>query len=262
MPPATRPGNGPARPRYPFLRPACLLVATLVALGAGTLVWWPGWLANAPESTVLLPDRSAAAQVPPAAPVPLVPIVEPVEPAAPPSPPAEPAPIVEAPAAPPKRSAAATPARHRFAVELEPLFTGPDAERVERQLNQAGYQTVRFRREVTGAAVYAVVVDRVAAADAQAVVAALRDLGFVDVGIQGAGDALSVRVSTPLPLRGAVLLAQRLRTGGHHVRIAKETGTAVFFVVRHGNFASRREAETTGRALEGLGLPNQTVQVR
>jgi hypothetical protein len=33
----------------------------------------------------------------------------------------------------------------RFAVEFGPFLTGTEAERIERQINEAGYQTVRFR---------------------------------------------------------------------------------------------------------------------
>src|SRR5262249_119240 len=42
----------------------------------------------------------------------------------------------------------------RFTIELGVLFTDADAERVERQLNEAGYQTVRFRQDPHGASAY------------------------------------------------------------------------------------------------------------
>jgi hypothetical protein len=34
------------------------------------------------------------------------------------------------------------------------------------------------------------------------------------------------------------------------------------FAIRHGNFATRREAETKGRELRRLGLGNQIVRVK
>src|SRR2546428_565354 len=66
----------------------------------------------------------------------------------------------------------------RFAIEFGPFMTAPEAERVERQLNEAGYQTVRFRQQ-TGAALYAVLIEKILGArDAQTLIAALREQGF------------------------------------------------------------------------------------
>src|SRR5262249_59605452 len=66
----------------------------------------------------------------------------------------------------------------RFAIEFGPFMTPPEAERVERQLNEAGYQTVRFRQQ-TGAALYAVLIEKIPSArDAQILIAALREQGF------------------------------------------------------------------------------------
>ena len=63
-------------------------------------------------------------------------------------------------------------------------------------------------------------------------------------------------------LRGAVQLAERLRAQGHQVRIAAQPGEAITFVIRHGNFASRGEAEDRSGDLTRLGLPNHVVRVR
>jgi len=92
--------------------------------------------------------------------------------------------------------------------------TAPEAERVERQLNGAGYQTVRFRQQ-TGGALYAVLIEKIPSArDAQGLVATLREQGFGDAFVVGEREPLSVQVGLPLPLRGAVQMAERLRTSG------------------------------------------------
>src|SRR2546426_1957341 len=154
------------------------------------------------------------------------------------------------------------PARARFTVELGPFLLPGEAERVERQLNQAGYQTARFRRQ-TGAAVFAVIVERIPTArDAQALVASLRDEGLSGVVVLGEGEPLRVRVGTPLPLRAAVQVAERLRAAGHHVRVAAQPGEAATFVIRHGNFTSAEEAQAKSQDLVRLGLANQVVRVK
>jgi hypothetical protein len=141
-------------------------------------------------------------------------------------------------------------------------MTPLEAERVERQLSQAGYQTVRFRQP-TGAALYAVLIDRVPTArDAQVLVAALREQGVGDASVTGEREPLSVQAGPPLALRGAVQLAERLRANGHQVRVAAQPGEAVAFVIRHGNFATPQEAEAKGQELMLLGLGNQVVRVK
>ena len=138
----------------------------------------------------------------------------------------------------------------------------PEAERVERQLNEAGYQTVRFRQQ-TGAALYAVLIEKIPRArNAQTLIAALREQGFGGAFVIGEREPLSVQVGLPLPLRGAVQTAERLRASGHAVRIAVQPGEAVTFAIRHGNFATQREAETKGQELIRLGLVNQVVRVK
>ena len=137
-----------------------------------------------------------------------------------------------------------------------------DAERMERQLNQAGHQTVRFRQQ-TGAAQYAVLIERVpSVAEAQALLAMLQEQGFPEALVLGTSQPLSVRVGELMVLRGAVQLAERLRARGHQIRIAVQPGEAVTFVIRHGHFTSRDEAEDRGQELTRLGLPNHVVRVR
>src|SRR5207247_2058096 len=179
----------------------------------------PADTTSAPDSS---PDKAGAepsgARVPERAP-------EPVTPAARPS-------AVAA------REAAPTATGTRFAVELGPFVMPAEAERVERQLNQAGYQTTRLRQQ-TDAAVYAVLVERIPTArEAQTLVANLRDAGFDNVAVLGETEPLTVRVGTPLPLRGAVQVAERLRAAGHQVRVSAQPGEALTFVIRHGNFTT------------------------
>src|SRR3989441_2541836 len=88
----------------------------------------------------------------------------------------------------------------RLAVEMGPLVMPAEAERVERQLNQAGYATARFRQQ-TDAAVYAVLVEKIPTArQAQTLVASLRNEGFDNVAVLNENEPLTIRVGTPLPL--------------------------------------------------------------
>jgi cell division protein FtsN len=146
-------------------------------------------------------------------------------------------------------------------VEFGPFPTTADAERVERQLTQAGLQTARFRQQ-TGVGLYAVLIERLPAGrDAQALTATLREQGFADASV-ARQDPPAIRLGEPLPLRGAVDLAERARGLGHPVRVAAEPGEAIAYMIRHGNFASRMEAETKAAELGRLGLSHQVIQVR
>jgi cell division septation protein DedD len=162
------------------------------------------------------------------------------------------------------RSAALVPsvAPARFAIEFGPFVSALDAEIVERRLTEAGYSTVRSRQK-SGTTAYAVLIERVPTAhEARRVAATLREQGIGDAVVVSA-DPVVLRVGTPLPLRGAVELAERLRAAGHQVRIAAQPGEASALIVRHGAFASREEAEVKRRELGQLDLPaNQVVQVR
>ena len=150
----------------------------------------------------------------------------------------------------------------RFAVEFGPFLTTAEAEKTERQLNTAGHQTVRFRQQ-TGSALYAVLIERVPGSrEAQTLVATLREQGFPEsVGVNGS-DGLVVRVGEPMLLRATVQLAENLRAKGHQVRVAAQPGQAQTFVIRHGNFASREEADGKAAELSRLGLPNRVVRAK
>ena len=150
----------------------------------------------------------------------------------------------------------------RFAIAFGPFVSAADAEIVERRLTEAGYATVRSRQR-SGATSYAVLIERVPTThEAKRLAATLREQGEGDTVLVSA-DPIVLRVGTPLPLRGAVELAERLRAGGHQVRVAAQPGETSAFIVRLGAFASRDEAEIRRRELGQLDLPaNQIVQVR
>jgi len=175
-----------------------------------------------------------------------------------PSPPVPVASVVEALATPARAS---TPSA-RFAIEFGPFFSASEAEKLERRLTEAGYPTVRSRQP-TGSAVYAVLIERVPTAhEGKTVAAALREQGLGEAVVVST-DPLVLRVGAPLPLRGAVELAERVRAAGHQVRVAAQPGEASALVVRHGAFPSRDEAEAKRRELGQLDLPaHQVVQVR
>src|SRR5438094_812235 len=244
--------------------------------------------ATPPEAMPPAPPAPAAVTPPPAAPAPASPPpaakpstaitppavtppppAAPLAPATPPAPAAPsavatsaltspPAPVASALAAPPRAS---TPAA-RFAIEFGPFFSASEAEKLERRLTEAGYPTVRSRQP-TGSAVYAVLIERVPTAhEGKTVAAALREQGLGEAVVVST-DPLVLRVGAPLPLRGAVELAERVRAAGHQVRVAAQPGEASALVVRHGAFPSRDEAEAKRRELGQLDLPaHQVVQVR
>jgi Mrp family chromosome partitioning ATPase len=241
-------GIGPAAvpsSRPPAARPASPSPAKAPAAATGPA---PATSAAAPatpaSSTAGAPESSPTAAAP-----------SPVAPATAAAPAAPAVPASPAKAAPSAASA-------RFAIELGPFVTTADAERVERQLTQAGYQTARFRQNQTGAGLYAVLLERIPAGrDAESVVAALREQGFADPSVVRQ-DPPVIRLGEPLPLRGAVDLAERARGLGHGVRVAAQPGEAVAYMIRHGNFASRPEASAKAEELGRLGLAHQVIQVR
>jgi succinoglycan biosynthesis transport protein ExoP len=247
-----------------------LLVVLAGAAAAGLFASRMGWFGSETRPRDLLrqkldaPGRPAPpATRPPAEPAPTPPA--PPRESAPPPPASSltPAPVAPLAPVPPPAVVAPAPSGTRFAVEFGPFMTPEEAARIERQLSQAGYPTVRFRQQQAGTAVYAVVVEKVPSArEAQALVADLRDQGFADVTVQGDGEPLSVRVGAPLPLRGAVQLAERIRAAGHQVRVAAQPGEAATFTIRHGNFATSEEAQAKSQELARLGLANQVVRVK
>lgn len=222
--------------------------------------------ANAPVAAAppvivpVTPDSSgpAASSAPaPAAPAPV---------ASTPIPPV-PAPVVKTP--PPERAdepreaaAPATPPPVRYALALGTFPLSEDAERVEAKLNQAGFSTVRFRLQ-TPAKLFAVQVSSLKdPEEGQATVERLQKEGHPPSVLLVGRTGVTVRVGPPSPLRTAVQLAEKLRANGYDARVATEPTRAGQVSLRHGNFASRAEAEAASREVARLGVPNEVIQVR
>ena len=285
--------------RYRHAWPGLLLLAALALLLVGLLRWGDHFLSPGPTGGIhrLLqlwaasrpPDESAAAPQVAAAPTPTsdAPINPPivVSPPTPSSaPPAAPAPVASVPAAPapsppappaeraedPREAAPApapppsapTPAPVRYALALGTFAVPEDAEHVEAKLNQAGFSTVRFRQQVP-AKLFAVHVSSLKdPEEGQATVERLQKDGYPPSVLLVGRSGVSVRVGPPVPLRTAVQLAEKLRTASYDARVATEPTRAGQVSLRHGNFASRAEADAASREIARLGVPNEVIQIR
>ena len=162
-------------------------------------------------------------------------------------------------AAPP---APATPPPVRYALALGTFPLSEDAERVEAKLNQAGFSTVRFRQQ-TLAKLFAVQVSSLKdPEEGQATVERLQKEGHPPSVLLVGRTGVTVRVGPPAPLRTAVQLAEKLRAAGYDARVATEPTRAGQVSLRHGNFASRAEAEAASREVARLGVPNEVILVR
>jgi cell division protein FtsN len=164
-------------------------------------------------------------------------------------------------AAPPPAAAPAPPAV-RYALALGTFAVADDAEQVETKLNQAGFSTVRFRQQAT-AKLFSVHVGPLKDVDeGQATAERLQREGYGPVAVLAGRSGPTVRVGEATPLRTAVQLAERLRAAGLDARVVSETTHAGQVSLRHGNFASRGEAETASREIARLGVPNEVIQIR
>lgn len=251
------------------------------------------WAASRPTEEGIAPPASAAPPSPvtdataggapmAAAPPVIVPVVPEAPtpaaappPAAPPPPPVAstsiapvPAPVVKGPTPAPaeesRETAAAptTPPSVRYALALGTFPLSEDAERVETKLNQAGFSTVRFRLQ-TPAKLFAVQVSSLKdPEEGQATVARLQEEGHPPAVLLIGRTGVTVRVGSPMPLRTAVQLAEKLRAGGYDARVATEATYAGQVSLRHGNFTSRSEAEAASREVAQLGVANEVIQVR
>ena len=149
----------------------------------------------------------------------------------------------------------------RYALDLGMFRLADEAERIEAQLNQAGFSTVRFRQQEP-ARLWSVYLPLPREPEeAQAVVARLREDGFADA-VVTAGAQAAVQITRGMPLRTAVRIAERLRSRGYDSRVAAEAPRAGQVALRHGNFTSREEAEAVGRELSRLGVATEVVQIR
>lgn len=217
-------------------------------------------VAAGPSVIVPVPPDAPGPATPPAAapPAPVAPT-----PVTPP-----PAPVVKTP--PPERAedpreAAAppvTPPPVRYALALGTFPLSEDAERVEAKLNQAGFSTVRFRQQ-TPSKLFAVQVSSLKdPEEGQATVERLQKEGHPPSVLLVGRTGVTIRVGPPVPLRTAVQLAEKLRAAGYDARVATEPTRAGQVSLRHGNFASRAEAEEASREVARLGVPNEVIQVR
>jgi len=151
------------------------------------------------------------------------------------------------------------PAEVRYALEFGPFATAEEAERVERQLNTAGFPTVRFRQQ-GGGNLYGVFLERVPSPrEAEAIQERLKAEGYGQTALVGSGDNLSIRVGELTPLRTAVQVAEKLRASGYQVRVAVQPGEALNLAIRHGNFAAEEEARARSRDLSQKGLSGHRV---
>lgn len=228
----------------------------------------PSPVTDAPANPPVVVLPPAVAPEPPDSPGPAAsPGPTPV--ASPPVTPA-PAPVVRTP--PPERAdeprdaatppAPATPPPVRYALALGTFPLSEDAERVEAKLNQAGFSTVRFRQQ-TLAKLFAVQVSSLKdPEEGQATVERLQKEGHPPSVLLVGRTGVTVRVGPPAPLRTAVQLAEKLRAAGYDARVASEPTRAGQVSLRHGNFASRAEAEAASREVARLGVPNEVIQVR
>jgi cell division protein FtsN len=275
--------------RYRHAWPGFLLLAALALLLVGLLRWGDHFLSPGPtggiqrllqiwstarpsEESITAPPAIAAPPPPSETPVtaPLV-VVPPAAPAPAPEPAESPAPPVlteRAPAAPvpapvttaPPSPPAPPPARYALALGTFPL--AEDAERVEAQLNQAGFSTVRFRQQ-TSTKLFAVLVSSLKTPEeGQATIERLQRDGHPPSVLLVERTGVTVRVGPPVPLRSAVQLAEKLRATGFDARVTSESAHAGQVSLRHGNFASRDEAEAASREVTRLGVANEVIQVR
>ena len=150
----------------------------------------------------------------------------------------------------------------RYALALGTFAVADDAERVETKLNQAGFSTVRFRQQAS-AKLFSVHVGSLKDADeGQATVERLQREGYGPVAVLTGRSGPTVRVGDAMPLRTAVQLAEKLRAAGLDARVVAEATHAGQVSLRHGNFASRDEAEAASREIARLGVPNEVIQIR
>ena len=209
------------------------------------------------------PPPVASAPPPPASPS-----VAPTAPARA-TPPAAPTPARErseepreaAPAAPAAPSPPAPPPV-RYALALGTFAVSEDAERVEAKLNQAGFSTVRFRQQVPAKLFAVLVASLKDPEEGQATIERLTKDGYTQSVLLVGRTGVTVRVGAPTPLRTAVQVAEKLRAAGYDARVATEPTRAGQVSLRHGNFASRAEAEEASREVARLGVPNEVIQIR
>ena len=217
-----------------------------------------------PVAAAVSPEPPPAPPIASASPPPATPPASASPPAA--APPAAPAPARDEPreaAAPaPGAPGPPAPAPVRYALALGTFAVPEDAERVEAKLNQAGFSTVRFRQQVP-AKLFAVLIASLRdPEEGQTTIERLQKDGYAQGVLMVGRTGVTVRVGVPTPLRTAVQLAEKLRGAGYDARVATEPTRAGQVSLRHGNFASRAEADDASREVARLGVPNEVIQIR
>lgn len=234
---------------------------------------------SAPAGTADASPAAPAAPAPPAGPAPApAPSTPPVV-AAPPAPATTSAPPASRERIEELREAVSEPAREptapntssagaptappvRYALALGTFAVPEDAERVEAKLNQAGFSTVRFRQQVPAKLFSVVIASLKDPEEAQAVVERLQKDGYGSGVLLVGRNGVTVRVGAATPLRTAVQVAEKLRAAGYDARVVTDSTRAGQVSLRHGNFASRAEAEEASREMARLGVPNEVIQIR
>ncbi|HWP75163.1 MAG TPA: SPOR domain-containing protein [Methylomirabilota bacterium] len=210
------------------------------------------------------PEPPAPPPVASAAPPPATPPASASPPAT--APPAAPAPAREEPretaASAPAAPGPSAPAPVRYALALGTFAVPEDAERVEAKLNQAGFSTVRFRQQVPAKLFAVLIASLKDPEEGQTTIERLQKDGYAQSVLLVGRTGVTVRVGTPTPLRTAVQLAEKLRGAGYDARVATEPTRAGQVSLRHGNFASRAEADEASREVARLGVPNEVIQIR
>lgn len=240
----------------------------------------PDESAAAPQIASAPPPVTDAPASPPSPPVPVSPdppAPPPVASASPPpatapasppatAPPAAPAPAREEPreaaASAPAAPAPSAPAPVRYALALGTFAVSEDAERVEAKLNQAGFSTVRFRQQVPAKLFAVLIASLKDPEEGQTTIERLQKEGYAQSVLLVGRTGVTVRVGAPTPLRTAVQLAEKLRGAGYDARVSTEPTRAGQVSLRHGNFASRAEADEASREVARLGVPNEVIQIR
>jgi hypothetical protein len=222
------------------------LAAASVVLLAVVLAWllmdrlgghWPRWpgLGAPSQSVVAIPavpeagDLAVTERSPAGAPPPIAPAI---------------------PRAP-------VPAPERYALESGPFTPGETADRLERDLNRLGHQTVRFRKEDT-TRLFVLTATGFASTDEAR--QAVKQLGRGTV-VEEAGIA-EVVVGRHPSLAEAVAAARPLRARGFEVRVNEALVPSGQYHIRYGQFARRADAQAYREALARRGIGSRVVKVR
>ena len=217
-----------------------------------------------PVAAAVSPEPPPAPPIASASPPPATPPASAAPPAT--APPAAPAPARDEPreaAAPaPGAPGPSAPAPVRYALALGTFPVPEDAERVEAKLNQAGFSTVRFRQQVPAKLFAVLIASLKDPEEGQTTIERLQKEGYAQSVLLVGRTGVTVRVGAPTPLRTAVQLAEKLRGAGYDARVATEPTRAGQVSLRHGNFASRAEADDASREVARLGVPNEVIQIR